>query len=280
MRAILSQAISIGPITVPGWLLLYLIGLAVAAAAARFLRAVDADDRRRVADLVLNAGTIWLLAWKLTPILLRPAVTIRDPLSVLSTPGGTIGTVIGLALALASIAANVIRKPPERRVYLQLGASVVSGAMAFLLGIAVLGIALSASGDRDRPAPDFAAEDLNGNELTLEQYRGRTVILNFWATWCPPCRGEIPDLVDFEEGDNVVLLSVNQTFSEPGIGAVADFSREFGIDYPVLLDRTGIISASYGVRGIPTTFVIGPDGRIQERAFGAVSRSWLSRWED
>lgn len=284
MRAILSHAISFGPLTVPGWLLLYIVALAASSLLARFLRAVDAEERRSSADLIMNAGTIWLLGWKLAPILLRPAVTFRDPLSVLATPGGTTGTLIGLGLAVAYLVSQFVRSRPGRRVLFQLAASVVGGGIAFFLGIAVLGIVLSSTDDESGRIAELTLTRLDGEEVSLSDYRGRTVLLNFWATWCPPCRAEIPDLVDFHAATaaetSAVLLSVNQTFSEPGRVAVEEFVSEMQIQYPVLMDSNGLASAAFGVRGIPTTFVIGPDGRITERAFGAVSTSWLNRFRE
>lgn len=277
----MSHAISVGPLTVPGWLLLYIVALAASSALARFLRAVDAEKSRRLADIVLNAGTIWLLGWKLTPILLRPAVTLRDPLSVVATPGGTVGTLIGLGLASGYLVSRLVRDRPDGRALLQLAAGVVGGGMAFFLGVAVLGIVLSAGAEDPGRVAELTLADVNGEEVSLSDYRGTTVILNFWATWCPPCRGEIPDLVNFHgERTAAVLVSVNQTFSESGPAAVEAFASEMGIEYPILLDTTGLASAAFGVRGIPTTFVIGPDGRIEERAFGAVSSGWLNRWRE
>jgi thiol-disulfide isomerase/thioredoxin len=284
MRAILSQAITLGPVSVPSWLLLYFVALLVAWTVSRYLRVSEVGSR--ASDVVLNSATLWLLGWKLTPAVLRPGVLLRDPLAVLAAPGGTIGTVVGLALGVGYAVISITRSKRAARVGLSFAAGLVAGGFAFFIGVAVLGVVLSAEAPgADRTAPEFALPRLRpsdeGDTVSLSDYRGKTVLLNFWATWCPPCRAEIPDLVEFHDrtaGSDVVLVSVNQTFSEGGIDRVSSFVRETGIEYAVLLDRTGEVSRAYGVRGIPTTFVIGEDGRVKERVYGAVSRSRLSRW--
>lgn len=121
-------------------------------------------------------------------------------------------------------------------------------------------------------APDFALEDTEGKLHRLSDYRGQTVIINFWTTWCPPCREEIPSMnrawrVLRKEG--VVILAVN-------VGEDADtifvFSADYPADFPLLLDRDGAVIADWPVRGLPTTYVVAPDGTIAYRAIGG--REW------
>ena len=125
------------------------------------------------------------------------------------------------------------------------------------------------------PAIDFTLTDQYGNSHTLSDYKGKTVFLNFWATWCPPCRAEMPDIQKIydsykENGDDsLVVLGV----ASPGQGQegsleeVAGFLEENGYTYPVLMDTTGEQFAAYGVYALPTTFMIDRDGNV----FGYVS---------
>lgn len=125
------------------------------------------------------------------------------------------------------------------------------------------------------PAIDFTLTDQYGNSHTLSDYKGKTVFLNFWATWCPPCRAEMPDIQKIydsykENGDDsLVILGV----ASPGQGQegsleeVAGFLEENGYTYPVLMDTTGQQFAAYGVYALPTTFMIDRDGNV----FGYVS---------
>jgi peroxiredoxin len=122
------------------------------------------------------------------------------------------------------------------------------------------------------PAPDFALADLQGREYALAAFRGKPVVLNVWATWCPPCRQEIPDLVAFareHDGEVVVLsISVDETGTD-----VAGFAEEMGINYPVLVDDGEAAAAYIGDHpGIPQTYFIDAEGVVRGHVYGAAGR--------
>ena len=129
------------------------------------------------------------------------------------------------------------------------------------------------------PAPDFTLTDQYGEPHTLSDYQGQTVFLNFWATWCGPCKMEMPDIQalyeDWDEnaGDLVVL-----GVAGPGIGRegsaedIAAFLEENGYTYPVVMDDTGTLFYQYGISAYPTTFMIDPEGNVFGYVQGAVSR--------
>ena len=122
------------------------------------------------------------------------------------------------------------------------------------------------------PAPDFSLQDIDGNLHRLSEYRGRPVIINFWATWCPPCREEIPSMnrawqVLREEG--IAMLAINVGEDEDTIFV---FTADYPADFPLLLDQSGDIIGQWPVKGLPTTYVIAPDGSIAYRAIGG--REW------
>lgn len=131
-----------------------------------------------------------------------------------------------------------------------------------------------------RAAPNFRLPTVAGEAETLEAYRGTWVLLNFWAAWCGPCRGETPDLQHFWERagpDGVVVIGVNQ--QEPP-GTVQAFVTEFRPTYPIVLDRTGEVSDAYAVgRGLPVTFLIDPDGVIRGVYPGRVTAEQLAQIE-
>jgi peroxiredoxin len=124
-----------------------------------------------------------------------------------------------------------------------------------------------------RPAaPDFNLPDTGGKLHRLSDYRGRPVIINFWATWCPPCREEIPSMnrawrVLREEG--VAMLAVNVGDDEDTIFV---FTADYPAEFPLLLDRTGEVIGQWPVKGLPTSYVIAPDGTLAYRAIGG--RVW------
>ena len=129
------------------------------------------------------------------------------------------------------------------------------------------------------PAPDFTLTDQYGEPHTLSDYQGQTVFLNFWATWCGPCKMEMPDIQAlYEEWDenagDLVVLGV----AGPGIGRegsaedIAAFLEENGYTYPVVMDDTGTLFYQYGISAYPTTFMIDPEGNVFGYVQGAVSR--------
>ena len=124
-------------------------------------------------------------------------------------------------------------------------------------------------------APDFALQDTNGKTYRLSDYRGRPVIINFWTTWCPPCREELPSMnrawhLIREEG--IAMLAINMGEDEDTIFI---FSADYPSDFPILMDQSGEVIEQWPVKGLPTTYVIAPDGTIAYRAIG--SREWDAR---
>lgn len=117
------------------------------------------------------------------------------------------------------------------------------------------------------PAPGFQLLDLEGEVTRLEAFRGRPVLINFWATWCVPCRKETPDLVALqaEWGDTVQILGVNYYESAD---VARGFVDEFSINYPTPLDSYGEVTGSYKLRGLPETFFLDGQGIIRDHRIG------------
>jgi peroxiredoxin len=120
-------------------------------------------------------------------------------------------------------------------------------------------------------APDFELTTLDGKKVKLSDYRGKKVVLNFWATWCPPCKAEIPDLEkfysDFKDRD-IVILGVDLTQSEKSQESVSMFAGNYGITYPILLDKEGTANETYQVSAIPTSYIIDTKGVIVNKVVG------------
>lgn len=128
-----------------------------------------------------------------------------------------------------------------------------------------------------RAAPDFRLATLDGGAASLTDFRGRYVLVNFWASWCGPCRGETPDLQRMYErlapSGRLAILGVNQ--QEPRAKA-KEFVEQFDVEYPILLDATGEVSVAYRVGvGLPVTFLIDPDGVILRVYIGRIEQADL-----
>ena len=126
---------------------------------------------------------------------------------------------------------------------------------------------------KGQPAPDFQLRDLDGNTVRLAGLRGKAVLLNFWATWCPPCKIEMPWFVDLQrqygpQGLQIVGVAMDEGNAHD---AVAKFAKEMGLNYAVLLGNDKVADQYGGVDSLPTTYYIGRDGRIVSRVFGLVS---------
>ncbi|MBV8082358.1 MAG: redoxin domain-containing protein [Candidatus Eremiobacteraeota bacterium] len=136
--------------------------------------------------------------------------------------------------------------------------------------------ALAASPAVGTTAPDFTLKTVDGTPVTLSALRGKVVVVNFFATWCPPCRAETPDLISQAnsfESRGVVFVGIDGKESPE---LVQEFASAKGIRYPIVLDRDGKIADLYDVRAIPTTFVVGPTGKIQWRQVDELSGTVLA----
>lgn len=121
-------------------------------------------------------------------------------------------------------------------------------------------------------APAFSLPDLNEQLRSLEEFKGKPVIVNFWATWCPPCRAEMPSMErawQKIESEGIVMVGINVG---EDFDTVFGFTAEIDVNFPLLLDKDSSATKKWPIRGLPTTYVINPDGEIVYQALGG--REW------
>ena len=136
------------------------------------------------------------------------------------------------------------------------------------------GMTLPASGK----APAWVLHDLEGREVRADQFLGRVVLLNFWATYCPPCRQEIPELIRFSKEtptNSAVIIGVST--DESGAAVVRPYAAARGINYPMLVADSNTVDQFGGVSAIPTTFIIDAEGNLRFRHLGTLNRSQLAK---
>ncbi len=122
---------------------------------------------------------------------------------------------------------------------------------------------------KSTPAPDFTLEKLNGGNLKLSDLRGKAVLLNFWATWCGPCKIETPWLVEMQnQYGNQGLQVVGVAMDDSGKDEISKFAKDMGVNYPVLLGKEAVGDEYGGVPALPESFFIGRDGKIVDRIIG------------
>lgn len=124
------------------------------------------------------------------------------------------------------------------------------------------------------PAPNFTFPGLDGKKISLTDFKGKVVFLNIWATWCPPCREEMPSMEKLYQelkGNDFEILAVSVDAS--GATAVAPFMKEYKLSFPALLDPGGTIKNLYGTTGVPESFIIGKEGIIEKVVIGPMDWS-------
>ena len=140
-------------------------------------------------------------------------------------------------------------------------------------------------GKNEIAAIPFTLKDQYGKTHTLADYKGKVIFLNFWATWCPPCRAEMPDIQKLyerstQEGENAVVVlgvAAPKLGSEKDQAGIKAFMDKNGYTYPVLMDKRGKLFEAYGIRAIPTTYLIDRNGNVIGRVQGALSAENLER---
>ncbi len=172
---------------------------------------------------------------------------------------------------------------------MQSNKSLIFHLLLLLAGLAWIGLSADPTGSTTAGkipapqvgflAPDFTLNSLDGKSYTLSELRGQAVILNLWATWCPPCRAEMPTLQKLYEEyrkEGLLVLAINSTVQDTA-AAIPAFVEQYGLTFPILLDENGAVSRAYQLRSLPSSYFIGRDGIIREVVIGGPMSEALLR---
>ena len=146
----------------------------------------------------------------------------------------------------------------------------------FTVLIVAIGFLVCSSQVQAETATPWSLKDLDGKTVNLSDFKGKIVVLNFWATWCPPCRREIPDFVSLQkeyQGKGVVIIGLSVDSAQPS--EVAAFVKKVGINYPIVMSSDEIAQKYGAGEGIPVTCFIAPDGTIASSQLGMVDKDYL-----
>ena len=125
-------------------------------------------------------------------------------------------------------------------------------------------------------AEDFTLTTLQGEEVTLSDYKGKIVFLNFWATWCEPCIEEMPHMQSvYEKHPDIAMLAVNLTSKDLGIDAVKQFVDDLKVTFPILLDEAHVVGKQYSILALPTSYIIDPEGRVFKEVVGPMDEAMM-----
>ncbi|MEH7177945.1 peroxiredoxin family protein [Neobacillus vireti] len=247
---------------------------------------------KQLFDLALNSVFLGFLFWKGSQLLLEPKLIIESPLSLLYFTGGTKGLILGALGALIYFLFKARKLKITNLMILQSTLVFVFAVMSgsFLLNLFLnddkpkvntAGTKIAEIGLQEgNRAPDFQLKTLEGADVKLSDLRGKKVILNFWATWCPPCKAEIPHMQDFyvsSDKTKVEILAINLTTSEKHPRNVKEFVKDKNVTFPVLLDQDGDIGTQYQAITIPTSYLIDSQGIVRKKIVGPMDKDMMNQ---
>jgi len=249
-----------------------------------FVLVRDGNLRKFWISRTLTALVVGLALWKLTPLWTRWDAVFDNPLLLLSMNGGLAAVLGGLFAFAAIVAVGLWQVGKERP-----GTKRWPLAVPVAAGLAVVGlwgalepVIVPRPGSNPGLAVPMLVPDLEGRRHALADWKGKVVVVNFWATWCPPCLAELPEFQAFTQKPSakVTLVGVDLIGTEKdGESAVIRFASQKKMNWTQLTDPDGELQKAFAVTVIPTTVVLDPEGRVVDRREGAVDLFWLRTLE-
>ncbi|MFO7730899.1 MAG: TlpA disulfide reductase family protein [Spirochaetia bacterium] len=289
----------IGPFTIPLLLIRAVVALGAGYVLQRLVLGRYKSAGRLFWDILFDSILAGFLLWKIAPLLLDPSLLWTDPMAALYRPGGQLGLLLGIPGAVLVAGIQLLRRRPLPEQFFRLaGLSLATAALVFVLagvvedqflqagpggGTAGSGVAGSQFGGEAEG--DAGLRSLLMDLSTPLEGHGPSVnlqadfmVVNAWASWCPPCRGEVPELIAFYntiDDANIELVALNMSSTENSMADVREFVESNSLPFPVRLDPEGELGRRLEIENLPTTIVVGPEGNVIARRSGVIDRFWL-----
>lgn len=285
----MSNVIQIGPLRLPVPILFFLISLGLIYLLTRILK-YEKKKRSFITNIVFNGALILFGVWKLSVIFSSFKSVVKNPLALLYLPGSNTALVFGIIAALLYAVLKVYKSNERSAAVKGVVLGVVLALTITTAGSLLFSSFFSMNSQSSRSSLSFYSDEekhiilksINGEEIDLSKEDGKITVLNFWASWCPPCKAEIPELNEFLEilstyslTDKVSFYTVNLTSSEKNLGDVKKMIDSYGIFFPVLLDSSGAVQQRFFVSSVPTTIIFNSAGMEIKRFQSAVTSSLL-----
>jgi len=282
LMSMIQGTFLLGPFAVPRILILFILSAAAGHFLFFLLIKKDKTVFSRVTDLFTGSLIVLFFSQRLSLIATHWSSVQKTLSSILYLPGGWINfTAAGICGALYLLVKYRRKKTSAGDIKMLLLLVLLTGTAALIIHFTALKIE-NPGEEQSRISGDseILLEDLSGKEVPLILTGAERTIVNFWATWCPPCRAELPELIRYEEDhdpDKVRFITVNLTSTEKSPETVLDFIRTESIELQVFLDKKGTASRVFGINSVPTTLVFDSSGTLVESRSGAVDYQWLMR---
>ncbi len=175
----------------------------------------------------------------------------------------------GIAIGLAAGRSNLIRTPKASSVSAHILPAHVTAAVKNVAAQQSAQMQVIRFASNPQPIPPFLARDIDGNVVSTAEWQGKVVLLNFWATWCPPCREEIPELIDLETRYKDRLQVIGISMDDPDdVASVKKFTQRAGVNYPIVMVTREMLAEYGGVPALPTSFVVNLESKVVQKHVG------------
>ncbi len=248
--------------------------------------------RKTAVDIMINCALTFIIVWKISPLFFSFSNVVANPSSLLFLPGGLPGSIIAAIASVGLLIWQLRRRAPRLApgaglLYRTIGLMLAAGLIFAISGFRLQKLSESASSitesqrnsTMEAAAPTFSLANTKGEQVKLEDFRGKPVVLFFWTTWCPSCKAALPEIheLQLQYKEEVQVLGINLTLSESSSGAVRRFAEQENPSFPILLETSGSVQSAYSIRNIPVTVIIDSDGNLVYRRTGAVTAGMLRR---